>query len=132
VFAGTVESKTGSPATDDPAVAITANPVGAGYLIATSLGTVYAFGGSPFYGSPSLLGVTPASPLVALQYTPDGTGYWLVGADGGIFNFNATQSTGTGSTAKTVTTGDANYYGALPGKAGASASSPVVGFAPTL
>jgi hypothetical protein len=135
VFAGTILTKLGGPSPDGNAVAIAANPVGPGYLIATAEGAIYAFGGALFYGSPALSGVAPAAPLVSLTYTPDGTGYWAGGADGGVFAFNASMTTGSGTTTSLVTTGDAHYYGSVPGEvgsAGISAPSPVVGFAPTL
>jgi hypothetical protein len=79
--------------------------------------------------------VTPAAPLVGVTYAPDGTGYWAVGADGGVFAFNSSVTTGTGSSSTLVNTGHAAFFNSVPGVIGASGiANPdtVVGIAPTL
>ena len=119
-FAGTLSSTFGGPSPDGPAVGIAANPTGAGYLIATAQGAIVSYGGAPFFGSPALSGVTPAEPLVSVTYEPGGTGYWAIGADGGVFAFNSSVTTGTGSSATLVTTGNAHFFGSVPGELGPS------------
>ena len=118
-FAGTLSSTFSGPSPDGPAVGIAADPTGPGYLIATAEGAIVAYGGAPFFGSPSLNGVTPNEPLVSVTYEPGGTGYWAVGADGGVFTFNSSVTTGTGSSATLVTTGHAGFFGSVPGELGA-------------
>ncbi len=123
------------PSPDGPAIGIAANPIGTGYLIATSQGAIVAFGNAPFFGSPVLSGATPAQPLVNITYAPDGTGYWATGADGGIFAFNATQTVGSGTSTSLVVTGHARFVGSVPaviGTSGLPLPTTVVGFAPTL
>jgi hypothetical protein len=134
VFAGTLSTTFDGPSPDGPAVGIAANPVGPGYLIATSEGNIIAYGGASFYGSPALSGINPAEPIVAIQYAPDGTGYWAVGADGGIFTYNSSVTVGTGSKATLQTTGHAGYFGSVPAEIGASGVTipTIVGIAPTL
>jgi cell wall-associated NlpC family hydrolase len=91
-----------SPAWSDPATA-------ANFWLATSTGSVYAFGSVP-----SLGGVTAAhlvQPVVATAATSDHQGYWLVGADGGVFTF-----------------GDAGFFGST---GALRLAQPIVGVAPT-
>jgi len=70
-----------------------ADPNG-GYWIVSAIGAVTPEGGAPALGSPALMGLTLARPLVGMASTPDGGGYWLVASDGGIFSY-----------------GDASFYG---------------------
>ena len=105
---------TGRPSASPP------TPRVRGYLIATSEGAIVAYGGAPFYGSPALSGVTPAEPVVSVTYAPDGSGYWAAAADGGVFAFNSSMTTGTGSSSTLVNTGHAGFFGSVPGVIGAS------------
>jgi ribosomal protein L24E len=133
-FAGTLSTTFDGPSPDGAAVGIAANPTGAGYLIATAQGAIVSYGGAPFFGSPALSGVTPAQPLVSVTYAPDGTGYWAVGADGGVFSFNSSVTSGTGSSSTLVTTGHAGFFGSVPGELGAAGIAipdNIVGIAPT-
>ncbi len=70
-----------------------ADPNG-GYWVATSSGSITAYGGAPFLGSPAESGLRLNRPIVGVASTPTGAGYWLVASDGGIFSF-----------------GDAGFYG---------------------
>jgi hypothetical protein len=80
-----------------------------GYWLTTSDGSIFAFGGMPFYGS---AGATPLnSPIVDMAATPDGKGYWEVASDGGIFSF-----------------GDAGFYGST---GALTLNKPIVGMAAT-
>jgi uncharacterized protein YvpB len=58
---------------------------GKGYLIATSAGTVPAFGDATVYGD--LGGQHLNGPVLGIQRTSDAKGYWLVADDGGVFSF---------------------------------------------
>ncbi|MCU1495971.1 MAG: cell surface receptor domain protein, partial [Acidimicrobiaceae bacterium] len=70
-------------------VAIAATPDGAGYWLATSDGTVDAFGdATPFQFA------HPASPVVGLAVTPTGDGYWEITASGEVFAFGRARSYG--------------------------------------
>jgi hypothetical protein len=56
-----------------------------GYWSTSSDGSVYSFGGAPFFGS---MGGKPlAKPVIALTATPSDGGYWELASDGGIFSF---------------------------------------------
>ena len=56
-----------------------------GYWSTSSDGSVYSFGGVPFFGS---MGGKPlAKPVIALTPTPNDGGYWELASDGGIFSF---------------------------------------------
>ena len=79
-----------------------------GYLMASSEGKVYAFGGAPA-GEPRDFRLT--KPVVDIAGTPSGLGYWLVASDGGIFTF-----------------GDAGYFGSL---GNLRLNKPIVGMAGT-
>ena len=89
-----------------------AAPVGGaaqgGYLMASSDGKVYAFGGA-VAGQPRDFRLT--KPVVDIAGTPSGQGYWLVASDGGIFTF-----------------GDAGYFGSL---GNLRLNKPIVGMAGT-
>ena len=73
---------------------LTAADPNGGYWLATSSGSITAYGGAPSLGSPALSGVHLNKPIVGMASTPTGAGYWLVASDGGIFSF-----------------GDAGFYG---------------------
>jgi hypothetical protein len=107
---------TGHPATI-PVTGFATTPDGRGYWMASTDGSVYAFGDAQFYGSlpslgltatpvsiigysrPSTVGVSiPLSTVSTLVRTNDGAGYWLSALDGGVFAF-----------------GDARYLGSVPG-----------------
>ena len=60
-------------------------PDGKGYWIASTMGTVSAFGDASFFGSEG--GQPLNQPIVGMAATPDGQGYWLVASDGGVFTF---------------------------------------------
>jgi hypothetical protein len=79
----------------DPVVGIANSPDGKGYFLATSNGTVDAFGDVKSYGDLPAKGITRTN-IVTIVATEDGNGYWLVGADGEVYSF-----------------GDAPFYGSL-------------------
>jgi hypothetical protein len=79
------------------------------YWTVASDGGIFAFGGSPFFGS--MGGKHLNAPIVGMASTSDHRGYWLVASDGGIFAF-----------------GDANFVGSEGGK---PLNRPIVGMAPT-
>jgi len=85
--------------------AVASDPNG-GYWMVTGDGSVYAFGGSGFYGGAN--GVHLNAPIVRIVPTPDGKGYWLMASDGGVFSY-----------------GDASFFGD-PASVGATLSGPVV------
>jgi len=58
-------------------------------------GSVLAYGGAPFLGTPSTIGVVPSGPITAIVATPAGKGYWLLSSRGGVYTF-----------------GDAGFFGA--------------------
>jgi Bacterial Ig-like domain (group 3)/Immunoglobulin I-set domain len=95
----TVQSTTGN---------IVPTPV-SGYHLVASNGSVYSYGGAPFYGS--MGGQTLNKPIVGTATTPGDGGYWLVASDGGIFSF-----------------GNAAFYGSMGGK---PLNQPIVGMAST-
>jgi cell wall-associated NlpC family hydrolase len=80
-------------------------PSSSPYWLASTNGSVTAYGGAPSLGS-----TAAAHPVVALVPTRDSHGYWLVQASGTVSAF-----------------GDATNYGSAP----ADLASPVVGLAPT-
>jgi hypothetical protein len=80
-----------------------------GYRFAAADGGVFAYCGSPFYGS--LGGTHLAAPVVGMASTADNKGYWLVGADGGVFAY-----------------GDARSFGSLGGR---PLAAPIVGMTST-
>ncbi|HLX87760.1 MAG TPA: hypothetical protein VKR22_04835, partial [Acidimicrobiales bacterium] len=85
---------------------VVAGPSPAYWLVASD-GGVFAFGGTPFYGS---MGGKPLDkPMVGMAGTHDGKGYWTVASDGGIFSF-----------------GDAPFQGSMGGK---PLDKPIVGMA---
>jgi hypothetical protein len=86
---------------------VTADPLGAGYWMASTDGTVYAKGTAPFLGAPS--GVPVRVPVIGVAATRSGHGYWLVDANGGIYAF-----------------GDAGFYGATGAM---HLNAPIVGMA---
>jgi hypothetical protein len=68
------------------------NPVGSpsdaaapGYWSTTADGSVYSFGGAPFFGS--MGGLPLAKPIIGMTPTGDHGGYWQLASDGGIFSF---------------------------------------------
>jgi len=68
-----------------------------GYWMVGSDGSVFSFGGAPYLGSLTGLGIH-VKDIVSLVHTADGQGYWMIGSDGGVFAF-----------------GDAGFVGSLPG-----------------
>jgi hypothetical protein len=80
-----------------------------GYWVLGAEGAVYSFGGAPFYGSLTSLGISNTA--VNLSATPSGNGYWILSADGGVFSF-----------------GDAAFFGSMGGK---PLNGPVVRLVPT-
>jgi hypothetical protein len=68
-----------------PASAPRSGPVGPGYAVVTSDGTVATFGGAQFDGD--LTTGPPSSPVVGMAATADGGGYWLATASGTVFAF---------------------------------------------
>ncbi len=94
---------------DPTGIAVAADPVGVGYWVAGTDGSVYSYGSAGFYGSAFTLHLN--LPVVGMAPTPDGRGYWLVATDGGIFAY-----------------GDAGYFGSMGGH---PLNAPVVGMAAT-
>jgi dienelactone hydrolase len=86
-------------------VGMAAAAAGSGYWIASSDGTVRAFGHAPILGGVSRLN----APIVAIVATHDGGGYWLVSSAGSVALF-----------------GDAGYHGGLGGH---RLNAPIVGMA---
>ena len=66
-----------------------------GYQLATANGSIFAFGGAPFYGTVS---DHLNMPIIGIAPSASDKGYWLAGSDGGVFSF-----------------GDAEFYGSLGG-----------------
>jgi hypothetical protein len=79
-----------------------------GYHLVAANGSVYSYGGAPFYGS--MGGQTLNKPIVGTATTPGDGGYWLVASDGGIFSF-----------------GNAGFHGTVAGTTSAS----IVSLVPT-
>jgi hypothetical protein len=91
-----------------PVRSATTSPSVAGFRIVNRDGMLFAYGGSPRFGSaPSPL----ARPVVGLSASPDGGGYWMVASDGGVFAF-----------------GDARFYGST---GNLRLNQPIVGMAAT-
>ncbi|MGI8685675.1 MAG: hypothetical protein ACR2MO_11425 [Acidimicrobiales bacterium] len=67
------------------AVGIAASPSGAGYLLSSSDGGVFAVGDARFAGSSGAIRL--ARPVVGMATTPTGKGYWQVASDGGVFAY---------------------------------------------
>jgi len=80
-----------------------------GYVMASSDGKIYTFGGAVAAEAPRDFRLT--KPVVDIAGTPSGQGYWLVASDGGIFTF-----------------GDAGYFGSL---GNLRLNKPIVGMAAT-
>lgn len=94
--------------------AMTTDPRGNGYWLATADGAVYAFGAARLYpgdqGLPaigSMAGQPLPGKIVAIAASPDGRGYLLAGADGSVYAF-----------------GDAKFHGSMTG---VPLNKPVVG-----
>jgi hypothetical protein len=100
-----------SPGTAPPAHSgiMASVPSGKGYWLASSNGTVLAFGSAQLYGSSAKLHLV--KPVVALVPTSDAKGYWLVASDGGVFTF-----------------GDAHFYGSTAKR---HLAKPIVGMVAT-
>jgi YVTN family beta-propeller protein len=84
-------------------------PFSNGYWLVASDGGIFAFGGSPFFGSTGAQKLN--KPIVGMASTPDAGGYWLVASDGGIFAF-----------------GDAGFFGST---GAIHLNQPLVGMAAT-
>ena len=76
-----------TPVAPPTAVAITTLKSGSGYFVASSDGTVAAFGPVPHSGS--LNRKTLASPVVGIAADPATSGYWLVTESGTVYSFHA-------------------------------------------
>jgi murein DD-endopeptidase MepM/ murein hydrolase activator NlpD len=92
------------------------NPVGEpsvvaapGYWSTTADGSVYSFGGAPYFGS--MGGQALKAQVIGLTPTPKRFGYWQLASDGGIFSF-----------------GDAAFHGSTGAM---KLNQPVVGMAST-
>lgn len=70
-----------SPAPD--IVAVAGMPAGAGYVLASKTGGVYAFGNATYHGNPSKL----TEPVVGLALTATGRGYHIVTANGTVHSY---------------------------------------------
>ena len=86
---------TGPPHITSVLVGAAAVPGGGGLWEVGTDGSVLAYGGAPFLGTPSTLGVVPSGPITAIVATPAGKGYWLLSSRGGVYAF-----------------GDAGFFGA--------------------
>jgi hypothetical protein len=94
---------------DDNPVAEPSVEAAPGYWSTTNDGSVYSFGGAPYFGS---MGGQPlAKPIIGLTSTPKRDGYWQLSGDGGIFSF-----------------GNARFLGSTGAM---KLNRPVVGMAPT-
>ena len=76
-------------------VGIAATPDGVGYWLATSDGTVFAFGDARVYRAASRS--TVRAPIVGLAPTSDGRGYWLVDGNGDVFAYGDARFDGSGT-----------------------------------
>ncbi len=137
--------------TEPEAVATIVDDDQPGYLMASTDGGIFTFGGSGFSGSTG--GAKLNSPIVALAPHPSGRGYWLVATDGGVFPFGEAKFHGSAAATRLgkpivgmaptptgdgywlVTTGggifafgDAKFYGST---SGTRLGKPIVGMAPT-
>jgi hypothetical protein len=92
-----------------PTVSMAARPQGDGYWMASSGGSISAFGAAKAMGS--VAGTALTRPVVGMAGTPTGAGYWLVASDGGVFSF-----------------GDAHFYGST---GNLRLNQPIVGMAAT-
>jgi hypothetical protein len=88
---------------------IASTPLGDGYWLVDSSGSIHPHGAAVSYGS--MAGLALNAPINHLVPTTDGHGYWMVAADGGIFSF-----------------GDARFFGSMGGQ---PLNAPVVDLAPT-
>ncbi|HUI47117.1 MAG TPA: peptidoglycan recognition family protein [Acidimicrobiia bacterium] len=96
------------PMLPDIRVKVAGRLSGAGYWIATSVGQVLAFGGSPLT---SAAGFHVGTPVSGIAGHPSGLGYWLFASDGSVYSF-----------------GRAAYHGSMRAS---RLSAPIVGMAPT-
>ena len=71
-------------ATGKAVVGLARTPSSAGYWLASSDGSVFAYGDARFLGAP---GGNLRQPIADLAATPSGQGYWLAGEDGGVFAY---------------------------------------------
>jgi len=96
-----------TPATGQPVVAIVAAPTADGYWLLDESGEVFSYGSATFHGSAE--GSGGFAGMTADRVTG---GYWLVTEGGGVF------------------TGDAPFYGSVPGES-IRLAAPVLGIAST-
>ncbi|MFT5530580.1 MAG: hypothetical protein ACI91O_000593, partial [Candidatus Poriferisodalaceae bacterium] len=94
---------------NQPIVAMTGTPSGAGYWLVASDGGIFSFGDAQFHGSTGNLQLS--RPIVDIATSVTGHGYWLVADDGGVFAF-----------------GDALYLGSM---GDVHLNQPVVGISAT-
>ena len=99
-----------------------------GYWTVTASGSVYTFGGAPFFGG--LNRPAGTSPVVDLGPRPNGDGYWLVDAAGDVHPFGAAPDFGSMAGTQLVApmigiepTGTGNGYWLLAATAASSASA---------
>ena len=57
-----------------------------GYWLVTSVGGIFAFGGSAFYGSRA---GTATGSVIGLAPTSSGNGYWIVASNGSVYKLRA-------------------------------------------
>src|SRR5438105_3858992 len=132
-----------------PIVGMAANPVGVGYWLVGSDGSVFAYGGAGFFGSMGNLRIS--HPIVGLAPTSSGKGYWLADSAGDVFFFGDAVDFGTlsrvripapivaivptpdgkgywlaGLDGSVYTFGDAGFFGQAKGP---SLAAPIVGMA---
>jgi hypothetical protein len=69
------------------------NPSGSGYWLATTDGSVHAFGDAWYYGSAKKY--VPRAPIIGGDSISTTNGYWLLGRDGGVFTFGAAKFYGS-------------------------------------
>ncbi len=76
---------TGALRLNEPIVAMSPTPSGAGYWLVASDGGIFTFGDAQFYGSAG--GQVPIASTVSIAPTSSGKGYWITTLTGAVFAY---------------------------------------------